>query len=247
MSALLASELRRMASRRLFRWLAALATLGFLVGAVSHLVTDDPLRVTQLHGILEGISFPLVMLSWVVGASAIGAEWQPRTLSALLTWEPRRTRVLVVKLAAAVAFAAAFVVFLEVVSTLVLLPVAYSETTSGADGLWWKEYAALGGRIVLVGVAAAAVGFALATIGKNTAAALGGGFAYILVVENLVRAFKPTWSDWLLGTNMARLIEGQPGFGLGSHSTVTAGVILFLYAAALFLAALSLFRAREIA
>jgi ABC-type transport system involved in multi-copper enzyme maturation permease subunit len=245
-SALIAAELHRMRSRRLFRWLAALATLGFAIGGVSRLMSADPFRLTELHGILKGTSFPLIMLAWVVGASAIGAEWGPRTISALLTWEPRRTRVLLVKLAAAVAYAAAIVVALEVIFTLLMLPAAYSGITSGAGGRWWAEYAATGGRIALVGAVAAMIGFALATIGKNTAAALGGGFAYILVVENLVRGFKPAWADLLLGTNMARVIEGQPGFGLGSHSTAGAAMILLGYAAALFLVAVSIFKGREI-
>lgn len=246
MIALAAAEARRMASRRLFRWLAALATLGFVIGSVSNLLSPEPFRLAELHGILIGISFPLMMLSWVVGASAIGAEWQPRTVSALLTWEPRRTRVLVVKLAAAVGYAAAFVVILEVVFTLAMLVPAYAEGSPGLAARWWAEYTATAARIALVGAIAATVGFGLATIGKNTAAALGAGFGYILVVENLVRAFKPEWTDLLLGTNMARVVEGHPGLGLGSHSTAGAAFILFLYGAALFLVALSIFRRREI-
>lgn len=249
MTALVASELGRMASRRLFRWLAGLVSAAFAVTGVVLFVNSDTFRFTETTEVLKGLSFPLVMLAWVVGASAIGAEWQPRTLSALLTWEPRRSRVLAAKLAAAAAAAAIFVLTLEIVFTLAVLPAgaAAAGGLDGADARWWAEHAATAGRIVLVGVVAAAVGFALATIGKNTAAGLGGGFAYILVVENLVRGFKPEWSDWLLGTNMGRVIEGREGFGLGSHSTTTAALILAAYAAGLFLLALAAFRRREIA
>lgn len=39
---------------------------------------------------LVALSVALALLGFVVGASAIGAEWSAGTLQALLTWEPRR-------------------------------------------------------------------------------------------------------------------------------------------------------------
>jgi ABC-type transport system involved in multi-copper enzyme maturation permease subunit len=239
-----------MTSRRLYRWLGGLAALGLVVLGVAVFVNTTPgsFRFTEMEENLIGLGFPLVMLGWVIGASAIGAEWQHRTVSALLTWEPRRTRVLAAKLAAACVYAAVFAVVLQAWFTLVLLPVASSRGTfAGVDSAWWGDFVATGGRVTLVAVAAAAIGFGLATIGKNTGAALGGGLAYLLVVENLVRAYQPDWSDWLLGSNMGRVVEGHASFGLAGHSTAGAAAVLAVYAAALFVLALWFFRRREMA
>ncbi len=250
MTALFGSELRRMTSRRLYRWLGALSALGLVALAIAVFVNSDAgsVRFTEMEDNLTGLAFPLIMMGWVIGASAIGAEWQHRTVSALLTWEPRRPRVLTAKFVASCAYAAAFALFLQAWFTLVMLPVVSSRGTfDGVDSAWWTDYLAVGLRVTLVAVAAAAIGFGLATIGKNTGAALGGGLAYLLIVENLVRAYKPEWEDWLLGSNMGRVVEGQAGLGLGGHSTAGAAFVLLVYAAGLFLLALWFFRRREMA
>ena len=56
--------------------------------------------VTQLPELLLASSVTWAMVAFLVGASALGADWSSRTLPALLTWEPRRARVLLTKLAA---------------------------------------------------------------------------------------------------------------------------------------------------
>lgn len=236
-------ELTRLASRRLFRWLLVLFVAGLvLAGVLVYVNNDGSFRRSDLPDALVGMSFPLLMLGWLIGASSIGAEWGPRTVTALLTWEPRRGLVLATKAVAAAAFTAVVVVALEVAFTAAMLP-----GTASGGALDWYEYAATGGRVLLVSVAASAFGFGLATIGKNTAAALGGGLAYLLIVENLVRAYKPAWTGWLLGSNIGRVIEGGPGFGLAERTTTGAAALLVIYAGALFALALWFFRRREMA
>ena len=247
---LFASEMTRLASRRLFRWVLILF-IGFMaLGAVLVFVNDQggTYTRTDMSDGLVGLSLPLLMFAWLVGASAIGAEWGNRTVSALLTWEPRRARVLLTKAAAAAVSTGLWVIALEVVWTAVMLPVA-----SGGDDLRfggpfsWSDYTQSGARILLVSMFASILGFALATIGKNTGAALGGGMAYLLIVETLVRWFMPDWQDWLLSTNIARVLEGSAGqAGLG-RSTVEAAALLAVYGAGLFLVALGVFRRREMA
>lgn len=247
---LFGSEMTRLASRRLFRWTFLLFCGALLLIAVLVFVNSDgTFTKTDVQDALLGLSLPLFMFGWLVGASAIGAEWGPRTLSALLTWEPRRTRVLAVKAAAACTSAALWVVTLQIVFTAVMLPVASGAEPLGfgpTEPFSWAEYAATAGRITLVSVIAAAVGFALATIGKNTAAALGGGMAYLLIVENLVRSYLPDWSDWLLGTNIFRVIEGSAALTEG-RTTTGAAAVLVIYGAGLLLVSLWFFRRREMA
>lgn len=239
-------ELSRLASRRLFRWVLVLFVAGLvLAGVLVYVNNDGSFRRSDIESALMGLSFPLLLLGWLVGASSIGAEWGPRTTTALLTWDPRRTYVLVTKAAAAATFTAALVVFLEGVFTVAMLPGTAAGT--GGAGIAWDEYAATGGRIVFIAIVASLLGFGLATIGKNTAAALGGGLAYLLVVENLIRAYKSDWTSWLLGSNIGRVIEGGDGFGLAERTTMGAAAVLALYVLALFLLALWFFDRREMA
>ncbi|HEX2295747.1 MAG TPA: hypothetical protein VHN37_10605 [Actinomycetota bacterium] len=247
MTRLFGSEMTRLASRRLFRWLLILFIGGLvLIGVLIYVNDDGAFTRAEMSDAMLGLAFPLLMFGWLVGASAIGAEWGHRTVSALLTWEPRRSRVLVAKAAAASVCTVLWVVALQIVFTAVLLPTATGESAFGPTPAFsWGEYAELGGRIVLVAVVASLLGFGLATIGKNTGAALGGGMAYLLIVESLVRAYKPSWSDWLLSTNMVRVIEGSADATLQSRTTTEAAVLLGAYAAGMFLLALWFFRRRE--
>ncbi|MDQ3957607.1 MAG: ABC transporter permease [Actinomycetota bacterium] len=253
MSALLRMELRRLRSRRLFRWIAALAVLGFAIGAVTAFFqsgttpSEGWFEFREMQEILESFGGAFVMIGWLVGASAIGAEWQHRTVSSLLTWEPRRTRVLAAKVIATGTFVAGLIVFLGAVLTGSLTPVAAARGTfAGVDSAWWADYAVVGGRVTLVAVMAAVLGFALAAIGKNTAAALGVGFGYFAIAEPLVRAFKPRWSEWLIGENLGLVVTGSGGFdGLG-HSVAVGALVLLAYAGAAFALSLWVFRRREI-
>lgn len=239
---LFGSELGRLWSRRLFRWV-----LGFFVGLILLIggiaFVNGSFYRNDLEGALYGLAFPLTMLGWLVGASAIGAEWTHRTVTALLTWEPRRTRVLATKALAAACFTAVLVVFLEVAFTATLWPGAVPDPFP----FDWSEYVGIAARILFVAVVASLLGFGLATIGKNTGAALGGGMAYLLIVETLIRGFKPSWSEWLLGSNMGRVIGDDSGAALAERGTGDAAVVLVLYAAGVFLVALWFFRRREIA
>lgn len=246
---LFGSEMTRLASRRLFRWLLILFIAFLVLGAVIVFVNDNGTfsRENVADGLI-GLSFPLLMFSWLVGASAIGAEWGNRTVSALLTWEPRRTRVLVTKAAAAAVSTALWVIALQIVWTAVMMPVA-SDGVGFTVGppFSWGDYLAFAARILGVCVVASVLGFSLATIGKNTGAALGGGMAYLLIVESLVRAYLPEWNDWLLSTNIVRVAERGADAAFDGVTTEEAALRLVAYAVGLFLVALGVFRRREMA
>ena len=244
---LFASEMTRLASRRLFRWVLILFIGLLLLAGVLVFVNDNGSfnRASVADGLL-GLSLPLLMFGWLVGASAIGAEWGNRTVSALLTWEPRRTRVLLAKVAAAAVSTALWVLALEIVWTAVMMTVASGADPSFERPFSWGGYAEVGGRILAVSVVVSILGFGLATIGKNTGAALGGGMAYLVIVETLVRTYKPGWNDWLLSTNLFVVIEGRLD-ALLQRTTSEAAVLLALYAGGVLFVALWFFRRREMA
>ena len=91
MTTLLALELRRLLGRRFFHLivLAAIAG-GAIAGLIVYLRSNVSYSVDDLRGTLQGTTVPLVMASWLLGASFIGAEWRAGTVTTLLTWEPRR-------------------------------------------------------------------------------------------------------------------------------------------------------------
>lgn len=212
--------------------------------------TDDrSLPLVDLSDILKGTTAPLVIVAWLIGASAIGADWQSRTLTTLLTWEPRRTRVLLVKAAAAMAIAAAFFLVAQALLFGALLPSVLAHgTTAGADAGWARELAGVVGRGTVMVAVAAGIGFALASVGRNTAAAMGIGFAYVVVIEQVVGQFLEDWRRWLLLGNIIVFVVGQgEAEGVPGRSVLGAGLFLVAVTAGLLVGAAAVFRRRDVA
>jgi len=212
-------------------------------------VEDPRFPYDDMPGILQGLGVPLLMLGWLVGASFVGAEWHHRTMTTTLTWEPRRARLLVAKLIALTIGVVLLLLLLQLFVLLAFLPAGtLVGNMSGIDGGWWRDVAEQIVRSCGLGALAAAFGLSLAMIGRNTAAALGFGFVYLAVVESLIRGFRPQWTDWLLGDNLALVLVGSRAnvFGM-SHSPAEGALLLTAYAAALFVVALGFFKRRDLA
>ena len=210
------------------------------------LSTSDPgFRLKGLPDTFLGTSLVLVVAAWLVGASFIGAEWHTGNITTVLTWEPRRLRLLIAKLCACLIVVSVVALVLHVLLALALLPAAaFRGSTSGFD---LGETSAVVLRVIALADIGAVLGFALAAIGRNTAAALGAGFAYIAIVENVVRAWKPNWSRWLITDNAIFFVSGDPPiFEFGDRGVTGAGALLAAYALGLFVLAAALFRARDV-
>ena len=206
---------------------------------------DPRFDYADMTEILRGFGVPFLMLGWIVGASFIGAEWQNRMLTTTLTWEPRRIRVLVAKMLGLAVCVGLWIFLMEAVFAASMYPAAaINGITDTADAGFWRELGTVALRVDALAVLAALLGFALATIGRNTAAALGVGFAYLTVVEGLVRGFKAEWSDWLLGDNIVLFLVGNENSPL-RHDQSTATWILLAYCGALLALATVFFRRRE--
>ena len=152
------------------------------------------------------------------------------------------------KLAACVTVVVCASLVLHFLLGLALTPTAaFKGTTAGLDGDWWRELAGVVVRVTTLAGLGCILGFSVAAIGRNTAAALGAGFAYLAIVENLVRALKPQWGRWLITDNAFLLISGEsPGSHFTGRGIVGAGVLLACYAGALFAVGLLLFRTRDV-
>lgn len=160
------------------------------------------------HLVIAAIAL-VSILGFVIGTGFIGAEWTAGTFPLLLTWEPRRLRVLGSKLASLIL---TFVAIGVVTTALVLfggwLIAATRGTTSGITGVVKHQVLMYSVRGLLLVVALTGAGAAVAGLTRHTAAALVGAVGYLVVFEIVVRRQHPEWIRWLLTTNAGALIGG---------------------------------------
>lgn len=218
---------------------------------------DKRFYITNLMDILKHVSAMGAILAWLLGASFIGAEWRSGSFGTLLTWEPRRFRVMIAKAIAAVVVSFVVVMVLQALLVGALFPSAlYHGSTSVTAGngptfpsasVFWRSFSYLGLRSGGLAAAAALAGFAIGAIGRNTAASLGTGFFYIAVVEGaIVGNFIPKARPWLLVRNAIVFINNSRLFEVQNRTPLQAGFIVFGYAVALFFIATLITRARDV-
>jgi hypothetical protein len=210
--------------------------------------SDPRFPYRDIQWILGTLGFPMMVLGGLLGASFIGAEWANRTVMTTLTWDARRVRVLTAKALAVSIVSFAWVMLLQGGFLAAMYPAAaYEGTMGGVNAVWWTETIELTARAAGIATMAAVFGLSLATIGRNTAAALGIGFAYLAVVEGLVRAFRPSWGDWLIGDNAVAALIGDLDANHLGHSVGAAGLLLAAYSISLLAIAVAVFQRRDVA
>ena len=194
-----------------------------------------------------GTTVPLVLIGWLLAASFIGADWHAGTVTTQLTWEPRRVRLLLAKAAVCIAVA-----FLATVAFQVLLGLglwaaaALRGTVEGTDRAWFLRTLGVLVRGGALAAVAAAIGFSLAAVARNTAAALGVGFGYLLILENLVSALRPGWRSWFFAPNAIVLVDGRAHPDIIPRTVLEAGVLVGLYAVGTVLVATGVFARRDV-
>lgn len=208
---------------------------------------DPRFHLEKVRGGLLGFTVPLVMLAMILGASFIGAEWRANTVATQLVWEPRRTRVAIAKIGAAVITAVAIFFVLQALAAASVLPAAaFRGTMAVPDGWVGSTIGALLRGAGLVAVAAAA-GHALGSAGRNTGAAIGFAFVYLMILEGgLIGNIWPGTRRWLVVGNSIVWVSGETSFDIAGRSVAMAGLVLLLYGALLALASVVLFRARDV-
>ncbi|MEU5949286.1 ABC transporter permease subunit [Micromonospora sp. NPDC047465] len=124
----------------------------------------------------------LALVGFVVGASFVGAEWNTGGMMNLLLWRPKRLTVLLTKLAALLTGLLALAVPTTALwfGSFWLVAVFRGSTEKMTSGAW-QSFALTGLRGVVLALVTATVGFALASLGRHTAMALGGVVALMVV------------------------------------------------------------------
>jgi ABC-type transport system involved in multi-copper enzyme maturation permease subunit len=211
-------------------------------------VPDPRWQYVDLQPVLLGTSPFLSIICLLLGASFIGAEWQKGTITTALTWEPRRVRLLAMKFATVALVGVSFIVVMHLFLAAIMGVVAVlAGETAGVNAAWARETAGVAVRVAAVGGLTAIVGCAIATVGRNTTAALGVAFVYFAVLEGLIRGFRPKWQPWLLGDNAAQFISGEAvGEAMADKTSLEVTLTLLLYAAVLVAVATVFFRRRDV-
>jgi ABC-2 type transport system permease protein len=220
----------------------------------SSFLSPTPLQLSEMPDILRGTAFLAILIGLVIGASAIGASWQTGTMTTILSWEPRRARVLLVRAAiVALAVIALVVILLGIFVALFWFTTSVRGLTTTPSG-WTRELAGVVARIASLAGAASIIGGAIAMLGRNTAAALGAVFVYLALLEGIVRGLRPALGRFLLGDNIATVVIGHDveissGFDGHAPTTITlarAALVVGIYALGLLALAAASFRARDV-
>jgi hypothetical protein len=252
--ALFVVELRRLLGRRLVRWFGLLTAFGIVVAGVWVFVrAPSDFGLHSLRDVFAGTTAPIALAAWIVGASAVGAEWHTGSMTTTLTWEPRRIRLLVAKAAAVVLFVVVATVVVQAALGLALAPAALKAPdvrfcfgVCEARPAWFPAAAGIVLRGAALSAVLGAVGFSIASIGRNTAASVGVGFGYLLVVEGLLAALVSWLQPVLITPNAVVFVGGDPLGQMGLSSPGAAGLLLAAYGVGALAAALLVFRVRDV-
>lgn len=231
----------------------------------SNYVQSELIRLAELPDILEGTSLIIVLIAVLLGASLGGADWSAGSMTTLLTWESRRVRVIVTR-----TVVAAIVGFLITLFVQSLFGLAWAAGTAvrgiaTTPGGFLTEILGVIVRVSAVAALIGVVAFAVANIGRSTAASIGILLGYLVIIEGflagvwvglhpwlLVRAATVVVSEVPLVDPMASATYGPDGrlIEAGGHgillSVIGAWFLIAGYAIVLLVAALALVRARDV-
>ena len=222
MIALVRAETERLWARRMTRFfpaiLAALIVAGVAIAFAVLVNSDTEVDfVSDLAGgveatsILGPIASLLPVMAFVIGASYIGADVKTGMLEQILTWEPRRLRVLGARLVAASVGAAVLAMALGalLVGLLYVLAAATGTTDGATDELWGNVAVS----IVRLGLASGlfcAFGLAITTLINNSVGSIVGFVIYWFIIESfLLSVFLPEVAAYLPVTNASAFASGS--------------------------------------
>ncbi len=266
---LLRTEMRRALRRRAVRALIAIAVLGCAAAGVIAYLSSAGKTLLELR--IDGEGSPAIMTDWWIadsgegflavamfflflgaffgGATVAGGEWRAGTVTTVLTWEPRRLRLHGARTVSSALLAFSISLGLQALFLASFLPAVFlNGTTDGADGAFWSALVVVMIRTSAITAASAALAIALATIGRNTAFAVISMFAWLVVVEGLIRALKPSLAAWLWAENLGVVMTWAQleGSDVGRGPLVASATLLAYGTVAVGLAAIS-FDRRDIA
>jgi ABC-2 type transport system permease protein len=153
---------------------------------------SDEIQLDSLPDLLLGISSILALVGVLLGSTLGGADWGAGTMGTLLTWEPRRIRVLLTRAAVVALIALGVTFFLQgVVSVTFWLAAALRGSTHTSMGMWRDTIEQILRNSALAS-GFSVVALSVATLTRSTAAAVGALFGYLVIVEGFLGSL---WTD----------------------------------------------------
>lgn len=223
---LLGSEIRRLAARRVVRW--GVAVVLVIVAAVVVVATirstgtgptDHTMLLRRLwlerRGDVEessvlAVSTYVFILVVGIAATAVGGDYRAGTMGALLTWEPRRMRVVLARIGAIKIVTIAL--YLVVIGVFVggwTLGAALRGSTAGLGPDFWINLVAVIGRSVIVVAVLGVVTAGLAFITRNTVGAVIIWFGYLIGVEAVLGQRIRELQPGLILANLVAFLRGS--------------------------------------
>lgn len=124
----------------------------------------------------------IAVIAFVIGASFVGAEWSTGSMMSLLTWRPKRMTVLGTKLGVLLGWLTAIgVVTFGLWTAAMWLTGTFRGNTDRMTSGVWQSFGLTGLRGIGLILAAGAIGFGLAALGRHTGVALGVALGTVIV------------------------------------------------------------------
>lgn len=216
------TEFRRLMSRRMTLFfplgLAALMTGGIVI-AYFVINNDDDNTPNLVEDIAGGVGldsyfFPIAVLlplmAFVIGSSYFGADVKTGMIEQILTWEPRRMRLLLARLISSVVGVAILVAILAVIYVgLTFVLAGLVGTTDGTNGEFWGNVVKAIVRLAVAGGLFCAFGLGVTVITNNSLASIVGFFIYWFIIENLIGVFLRKISVYAPITNATAFANGS--------------------------------------
>lgn len=258
MIALVRAELWRLTSRRLFRALALLAGIAVVVVGVWIFASSGSARdfvyESDLHSGFRIAASIIFTTAVVVGASAVGAEWSVGVMTTLLTWEPRRGRLMAAKGIAVVGGVVLATLAIFALIALVLIPTgSLRGTMDGLTASWWRSTFGLASRGLAAAALGTALGIGLANVMRTSAGPIASWLIFQFVVAPVVAVFwRPSLYRWFPDGNVQLLLGGFEDSTINgvalipSSSSVRGGLVLAAYAGVMLVGGFVAFRTRDV-
>jgi ABC-2 type transport system permease protein len=243
MTSLLRSELLKLRSTRTtIGLLLAAFALTLLVAFVHGYSTPEAsLSLYDDQRTLFGAGEVSTLFATLVGIMAITSEFRHGTIRPSVLFEPRRERLMLAKLIAALGFGALFGLLAE---ALALTAGALVLLTRGIGCVFTVgDFAKVIGGIVAAALLWAGIGLGLGAIVRSQVGAIIGLFAWLFVVESLVFGLWPKVGRYLPGP-AAQALAG--GTGADLLHAAAGGLVLAAWLLAVVAAGTALIAQRDI-
>ncbi|MDX6254423.1 MAG: type transport system permease protein [Frankiales bacterium] len=160
--------------------------------------------------LLTSSTFLLMAVGLIVAASFVGAEWQAGTFASLLTWEPRRQRVMAAKLLAPVlAIAITGAVLMLILESGAALAAGTRGTLDLTTAHLMRQVAVMGARVLGLVALVTLIGGAIAVFTRHTVAVVGVVAGYLIAGEIVGGMASTWWHNHGLAAQLLAFIQGR--------------------------------------